>query len=72
MARATLDWAARSGWAPAAGRSSNFQVLSFESDLQNAENARLSTVIAYLNAQTQLDLTLGMTLESWDIILNDH
>jgi hypothetical protein len=29
-------------------------------------------VIAYLNAQTQLDLTLGMTLESWDIILNDH
>ncbi len=56
----------------AVGRSSNFQVLSFESDLQNAENARLSTLIAYLNAQTQLDLTLGMTLESWDIILNDH
>ena len=47
-------------------------MLSFESDLQNAENARLNTVIAYLNAQTQLDLTLGMTLESWDIILNDH
>ena len=56
----------------AAGRSSNFQVLSFESDLQNAENARLNALIAYLNAQTQLDLTLGMTLESWEIIINDH
>ena len=29
----------------AAGRSSNFQVLSFESDLQNAENARLSLAL---------------------------
>lgn len=54
-----------------AGRSSNFQVLSFEGDLRNAENARLNALIAYLNAQTQLDLTLGMTLESWDIALND-
>ncbi|MDD2055412.1 TolC family protein [Pseudomonas putida] len=53
------------------GRSSNFQVLSFENDLRNAENARLTTLIAYLNAQTRLDLTLGMTLESWDIALND-
>ncbi|EPL15937.1 TolC family protein [Pseudomonas sp. CF161] len=55
-----------------AGRSSNFQVLSFEGDLRNAENARLNALIAYLNAQTQLDLTLGMTLESWDIALNDY
>ncbi|MGE8413387.1 MAG: TolC family protein [Pseudomonas sp.] len=54
-----------------AGRSSNFQVLSFESDLRNAENARLNALIAYLNAQTQMDLTLGMTLESWEIALND-
>ena len=55
-----------------AGRSTNFQVLSFESDLRNAENARLNALIAYLNAQTQLDLTLGMTLESWEIALNDY
>ncbi|WP_043229591.1 TolC family protein [Pseudomonas sp. CF161] len=54
-----------------AGRSSNFQVLSFEADLRNAENARLNALIAYLNAQAELDLTLGMTLESWDIALND-
>ncbi|ARB26793.1 TolC family protein [Pseudomonas tolaasii] len=55
-----------------AGRSSNFQVLSFETDLRNAENAQLNALIAYLNAQTQLDLTLGMTLESWEIALNDY
>lgn len=55
-----------------AGRSTNFQVLSFEADLRNAENARLNALIAYLNAQTQLDLTLGMTLESWEIALNDY
>lgn len=53
------------------GRSSNFQVLSFENDLRNAENARLNALIGYLNAQTQLDQRLGMTLISWDIALND-
>lgn len=55
-----------------AGRSSNFQVLSYESDLRTSENARLNALIAYLNAQTQLDLTLGTTLETWDIALNDY
>ncbi|WP_373874010.1 TolC family protein [Pseudomonas tohonis] len=55
-----------------AGRSSNFQVLSFENDLRNAENARLNALIAYLEAQTQLDLALGMTLDRWDISLNDY
>lgn len=54
-----------------AGRSSNFQVLSFENDLRNAENARLNTLISYLNAQASLDQTLGTTLQSWDIVLND-
>lgn len=54
-----------------AGRSSNFQVLSFESDLRSAESARLNALIAYLNTQAYLDQTLGTTLESWDIELND-
>jgi outer membrane protein TolC len=54
-----------------AGRSSNFQVLSFETDLRNAENASLDALIAYLNTQSSLDQTLGTTLESWDIALND-
>lgn len=53
------------------GRSSNFQVLSFETDLRNAENARLNALISYLNAQAGLDQTLGTTLQSWDITLND-
>lgn len=53
------------------GRSSNFQVLSFESDLRNAQNARLEALIAYLDAQADLDLTLGSTLDSWDVTLND-
>lgn len=53
------------------GRSSNFQVLSFENDLRNAENARLNALISYLNAQAELDQTLGTTLQSWDIALND-
>ncbi|PHM46378.1 membrane protein [Xenorhabdus mauleonii] len=54
-----------------AGRSSNFQVLSFETDLRNAENARLNTLIQYLNAQAELDQTLGTTLESWEITINE-
>lgn len=54
-----------------AGRSSNFQVLSFENDLRNADNAKLNALINYLNAQAQLDQTLGTALQSWDISLND-
>ncbi|OHR90200.1 MULTISPECIES: TolC family protein [Pseudomonas] len=54
-----------------AGRSSNFQVLSFEADLRSAESASLNALIAYLNTQTTLDQMLGTTLESWDIALND-
>ncbi|WP_319062322.1 TolC family protein [Pseudomonas aeruginosa] len=54
------------------GRSSNFQVLSFETDLRNVENTQLNALISFLNAQTQLDLIVGMTLDSWEISLNDH
>jgi hypothetical protein len=31
----------------------------------------LNALIAYLDAQTQLDERLGMTLDSWEIALND-
>lgn len=54
-----------------AGRSSNFQIISFEGDMRSAENARLNALIAYLNAQTQLDFTLGVILDNWEIALND-
>lgn len=53
------------------GRSSNFQVLSYEADLRNAESITLNSLITYLNAETQLDQILGTTLDSWDISLND-
>jgi outer membrane protein TolC len=45
------------------GRSSNFQILSFENDLRNAENARVNAEIAYLNAMTDLDERMGMVLK---------
>ncbi|MDB5415541.1 MAG: outer rane efflux protein [Rubritepida sp.] len=54
-----------------AGRSSNFQVVSFQGSLQSAESAELSAVIAYANALTQLDQVLGTTLDTWRISLND-
>lgn len=53
------------------GLSSNFEVLSYEADLRSAETARINSLIAYLNSQAMLDQTLGATLESWDIELND-
>lgn len=49
------------------GRTSNFQILSFENDLRNAENARVNAEIAYLNALTDLDERMGKTLEVWGI-----
>ncbi len=55
-----------------AGRSSNFQVVSFQSALQQAESAELAAVIAYLNALTAMDQVLGTTLETWRISLNER
>lgn len=49
------------------GRTSNFQILSFENDLRNAENARVNAEITYLNALTDLDERMGKTLETWGI-----
>ena len=53
------------------GLSSSFQVFLCESDLHNAEIARLGALIAYRNAQAALDRAQGTTLESWEIDLND-
>ncbi|WP_419898975.1 TolC family protein [Roseomonas sp. USHLN139] len=54
-----------------AGRSSNFQVVSFQSALQQAESTELGAVIAYLNALTTMDQVLGTTLDTWRITLNE-
>ena len=49
------------------GRTTNFQVLSFQTTLTNARNSELSAIVNYQNALTDLDATLGTTLETWNI-----
>lgn len=49
------------------GLSTNFQLVAFEDDLVNAQNAEVDAIIAYLNALTELDRTLGTTLSTWQI-----
>ncbi|MFI8033432.1 TolC family protein [Acinetobacter sp. ABJ_C3_5] len=53
------------------GRSNNFQIINFENQLREMENMHQSSRIAYQNALTRFELILGMTLESWEITLND-
>lgn len=55
----------------ALGRSSNFEVLSFESDLRHAQNAYLDAAIAYLNGRAVLDQVQGSTLQNWGVDLYD-
>nr|WP_246500128.1 TolC family protein [Azospirillum soli] len=54
-----------------AGRSSNFQVVSFQDQLRVAENAELAALVGYLDALVALDQQLGTTLDTWRIQLND-
>jgi outer membrane protein TolC len=51
------------------GRSTNFQLVSFQNDLVNAQNSELSSIISYLNALTTIDRTLGITLDRWRVAL---
>jgi len=52
-----------------ANRSNNFQILSFQNYLIQAERNENATKVAYLDALTDLDLLLGTTLEHWGIRL---
>lgn len=54
-----------------AGRASNFEVVSLQTTLRNADAQALSARIAYANAITALDQQLGRTLETWQISLDD-
>ncbi len=49
------------------GLSSNFQLVSFEDDTVAAQHRELDATIDYLNALTELDRTVGTTLQTWDI-----
>ena len=50
-----------------AGRSSNFQLVTFQNDLVSSQNNELNVNIAYLNALTALDKTLETTLDTWQV-----
>jgi outer membrane protein TolC len=50
-----------------AGRTTNFQLVSFQRDLQTAQLDELSATTTYLNSLTDLDDTLGTTLTTWKI-----
>ncbi|MDH3998266.1 MAG: TolC family protein [Desulfuromonadales bacterium] len=51
------------------GRSTNFQLVSFQNDLVNAQNNELNSIISYLNALTDIERTLGITLDRWGVAL---
>jgi outer membrane protein TolC len=55
-----------------AGRSTNFQMVSYQNDLKAAQNNELSAIITYLNALTALESRLGITLERWGIALAER
>lgn len=50
-----------------AGRTTNFQLVSFQRDFQTAQLSELTATTNYLNALTNLDDTLGTTLTTWKI-----
>jgi len=47
------------------GRSSNFQVISYQRDLTNAQNEELRAIAGYLKALGQLERSMGTTLQKW-------
>ncbi len=48
-------------------RSDNFKIVSLQDDLVRAENDEVGAKISYLNALTDLDASLGTSLERWGI-----
>lgn len=51
------------------GLSNAFQVRTYEDNLVSAQNAEVDAQVNYLNSLTQLDQTLGTTLETWGVDL---
>ena len=49
------------------GLTTNFRIIFFEDDLVRAQTSELSATIAYLNALSSLDQTLGTTLQTWGL-----
>ncbi len=55
-----------------AGRSTNFQLVSFQNDLVNSQNSELGAIITYLNTLTALENTVGITLDRWGVLLEER
>ncbi len=54
----------------AVGRSTNFQLVTYQNDLVSSQQSELSAKVSYLNALTALDTFLGTTLSTWKIDYN--
>ncbi len=53
------------------GLTTTFQLSAVEDDLVGAKTRELDAIIAYLNALTRLDWTLGTTLPTWAVDIDD-
>jgi outer membrane protein TolC len=51
------------------GKSSTFQIISFQNDLVSAQNNQISAIVQYLNALTTLDQIIGTSLDTYGIKL---
>ena len=52
-----------------AGRTTNFELLSYQNALVNAQNGEVNAIISYLNDLTALEATLGIVLDRWGVTL---
>lgn len=53
------------------GRTTNFAIVTFQNDLITSRLNEIGAQIAYLNSLTSLELTLGMTLDVWNVRIED-
>lgn len=51
------------------GRTTNFQLVSFQNDLKSRQDAERDAINNYLNSLHQLDVQLGVALERWNIVV---
>lgn len=50
-----------------AGRTTNFQVVTYQSQLVSAQQAEVASIISYLQALLELDQILGTTMKTWKV-----
>ncbi len=53
------------------GRTTNFAIITFQNDLVTSRLNEIGAQIAYLNALTSLEQTLGTTLSVWGIRIQE-